>query len=294
MNWHNLCLDFKLQILFYTPSSIKGYISKMEYFIWNADPNIFEFGTLQVGWYGILFSGSFILSLLLIQWIYRREYRDPDISYVLLLYALAGVIIGARLMHCFAYEPNLYLSHPLEIFKVWNGGLASHGGMLGALLALWIFARRNHESYLWLISRMTIPGTLIAAFVRFGNFFNSEIVGKTSDYPWAIIFERYDMLPRHPVQLYEAFSYLILFILLLWLYKKVSFSFATDILFGVFLTFMFIMRFLLEYTKTRQADYAFDIPFTVGQLLSMPLILLGIIWIIYVLIRRKEYKTKNA
>ncbi len=264
----------------------------MEHFIWNMSPYIFKYGSLLLRWYAVLFVGSLFLGFLLTRWIYKREGRDQAIPDSLLFYVMAGTIVGARLMHCFAYQPDFYFSHPIEIIKFWKGGLASHGGMLGILLALWIFAKRNHESYLWLISRMTIPGALTAAFVRFGNFFNSEIVGKNSDYPWAIIFERYDMLPRHPVQLYEAFSYLILFILLLWLYKKVSLIFSTYLLPGVFLTFMFTMRFFLEYTKIRQADYALDIPFTVGQLLSMPFILLGIIWIIYVLSRKKNTKPK--
>jgi len=255
----------------------------MEHFIWNIDPNIFTFGPLQLRWYGVLFVGSFFLGLLLMQWIYKRENRDPAEVDSLLFYVMAGAVVGARLMHCLAYEPDFYLSHPLEIFKVWNGGLASHGGLLGVLLALWIFARRHNESYFWLISRMTIPGALSAFFVRSGNFFNSEIVGKPADLPWAIIFQRYDMIPRHPVQLYEAFAYLMLFALLLWLYKRLSFSFSTRLLPGLFLVYLFTARFLLEYTKTRQADYTLDIPFSTGQLLSLPLILIGAAWVLWAL-----------
>jgi prolipoprotein diacylglyceryl transferase len=253
----------------------------MQHFIWNVNPNILELGPLQLRWYGLLFVGSFFLGLMLLQWIYKRESRDPVVLDNLLLYIMAGAVIGSRLMHCFAYEPEFYLSHPLEILKVWKGGLASHGGLLGVLIALYVFAKKYKENYLWLLSRVAMPGALTAAFVRFGNLFNSEILGLPTDKPWAIIFERIDMIPRHPVQLYEAFSYLTLLLILVIVYRKVIPAFATKILPGIFLTFMFIMRFLLEYTKTRQADYTTSLPFTTGQMLSIPFILIGIIWIIW-------------
>lgn len=260
----------------------------MEHFIWDVDPNIFTFGPLQLRWYGLLFVGSFFLGLMLLQWVYKRENRDPAILDTLLVYIMLGAVVGARLMHCFAYEPNFYLSHPLEIFKVWKGGLASHGGLLGVLTALYIFSKKYNESFLWLISRVTIPGALTAAFVRFGNLFNSEILGLPTDKPWAIIFSRIDMIPRHPVQLYEAFAYLFLLIVLVTVYKKISPSFATKLLPGIFLSYMFIVRFLLEYTKTRQADYTTSLPFTTGQMLSIPFVFIGILWIIWAV------KTNNS
>jgi prolipoprotein diacylglyceryl transferase len=201
---------------------------------------------------------------------------------------MIGAVIGSRLMHCFAYEPEFYLSHPLEILKVWKGGLASHGGLLGVLVALYVFSRKYKESYMWLLSRVAIPGALTAAFVRFGNLFNSEILGLPTDKPWAIIFERVDMIPRHPVQLYEAFAYLFLVLILVTVYKKVDSSFATKILPGIFLTYMFIVRFLLEYTKTRQADYTTSLPFTTGQMLSVPFILVGIVWSTWAIKTRKK------
>jgi len=167
--------------------------------------------------------------------------------------------------------------------------LASHGGLLGVLLALYVFSKKYKESYAWLLSRVAIPGALTAAFVRFGNLFNSEILGLPADKPWAIIFERVDMIPRHPVQLYEAFAYLTLLLILIIVYRNVKPGFATKILPGIFLTFMFILRFLLEYTKTRQADYTTSLPFTTGQMLSTPFIIIGIVWIIWALIsNRKE------
>ena len=262
----------------------------MEHFVWNVNPNIFELGSIQLRWYGLLFVGSFFLGLMLLQWVYKREGRDPAVLDNLLIYIMVGAVIGARLMHCFAYEPEFYLSHPLEILKVWKGGLASHGGLLGVLIALYVFSKKYNESYMWLISRVAIPGALTAACVRFGNLFNSEILGLPTEKPWAIIFPRVDMIPRHPVQLYEAFAYLFLLFILVTVYKKIAPSFATKILPGIFLTYMFIVRFLLEYTKTRQADYTTSLPFTTGQMLSVPFILIGIIWIIWA-IKNKEKAT---
>ena len=146
-------------------------------------------------------------------------------------------------------------------------------GLAGVLIALYVFAKRYNESYTWLLSRVAIPGTLTAAFVRFGNLFNSEILGTPSELPWAIIFQRVDMIPRHPVQLYEAFAYLIILALLVTIYRKVSPAFATKILPGVFLVTLFTARFFIEYAKIRQAAYSTDLPFSTGQMLSVPFIL---------------------
>ncbi len=253
----------------------------MEHFIWNVNPNILELGPLQLRWYGLLFVGSFFLGLMILTKIYKREGKDPAVLDSMLIYVMVGAVLGSRLVHCFFYEPEFYLSHPLEILKVWKGGLASHGGLAGVLIALYLFAKRYHTSYMWLLSRVSIPGALTAAFVRFGNLFNSEILGLPSDKPWAIIFARVDMIPRHPVQLYEAFSYLIIFLLLIAIYRKVMPAFATKILPAVFLITVFTARFFLEYTKTRQAAYTTELPFTTGQMLSIPYIILGILWMIW-------------
>jgi prolipoprotein diacylglyceryl transferase len=255
----------------------------MQHFIWNVDPVLLHLGPLQLRWYGLLFVGSFFLGLALLKWIYRRENVPDDSLDNFLLLAILGAVVGARLMHCLAYEPDYYLSHPMEILKVWKGGLASHGGMLGMLVVAWIYARQHRLSYTWLLSRLTLPGMIVAAAVRFGNFFNSEILGLPTDVPWAVIFARVDMTPRHPVQLYEAFSYLVIFAILLGIYLRSRPDFATRILPGVFAVLLFGTRFVLEYFKTRQADYTTSLPFTTGQLLSIPVILVGLIWIVWAL-----------
>ena len=260
----------------------------MEHFIWNVNPNIFELGSIQLRWYGLLFVGSFFLGLTIFNWIYKREGRDPEVLDNLLIYIMVGAVVGSRLVHCFFYEPSYYLNNPLEIFAVWKGGLASHGGLSGVLIAIYLFSKRYNESYTWLLARVSIPGALTAAFVRFGNLFNSEILGKPSEVSWAIIFERIDMVPRHPVQLYEAFAYLSISLFLLLIYRKVSPSFATKILPGTFLVTLFTARFFIEYTKTRQAAYVTDIPLSTGQMLSIPFIIVGVVWIIW------AFKTKEA
>jgi len=256
--------------------------------IWDIDPTILHLGPLQLRWYGVLFVGSFFIGLMVLNWIFKREGKDTKVLDNFLIYVMIGAVVGARLMHCFAYEPQYFLAHPLEILKVYKGGLASHGGMLGVILAIYLFAKKYKLSFMWLLSRVTIPGAITAAFVRFGNFFNSEILGLPSDKPWAIVFARVDMIPRHPVQLYEAFSYLLLVAILLYIYKKVSPIFATKILPAIFLTYMFSVRFLLEYTKTRQADYHWNLPLTTGQALSLPFIIIGIIWMIIALKSNKR------
>jgi len=254
----------------------------MEYFVWNMNPTILHLGPLQLRWYGLFFVGSFFLGLYILQWIFKREGKDVSVLDNLLIYILVGTVIGARLMHCFAYQPEYYLAHPLEIFQVWKGGLASHGGLLGVLIALYLFTKRYHIPYLWLMSRLAIPGALAATFIRIGNFFNSEILGIPTDKPWAIIFERIDSLPRHPSQLYEALAYFILFFILLGLYRILNPKTSTKLLSGIFFTYVFTARFFLEYFKEHQADYTISM-FSTGQLLSIPFIILGVVWILWAL-----------
>jgi len=250
------------------------------HFIWDGDPVIFKIGFLELRWYSIFFVGSFILGYFIIKKIFEREGKDPKSLDDLLIWALIGAIVGARIVHCLFYEPNYYLKHPLEILYVWKGGLASHGGMLGVLVVFYIYAKRHNLSYMWLLSRMTIPGSLVAASVRFGNFFNSEILGKKSE-SFGVIFKKVDNTPRHPVQLYEAFSYLLIALILWIVYKRATYEFSTKLLPGLFALLLFGVRFILEIFKTKQATYSLSIPLSVGQLLSLPLIILGIIWIIW-------------
>lgn len=253
----------------------------MHYFVWNIDPIALKMGAISIHWYGIFFASGLIGGLYLFRYILRLEHKDPDMAEALLGYLTIGIIIGARLAHCLIYEPDYYLSHPLEILFVWKGGLASHGGLVGAIIATAIFSKRYNISLSWLLSRLSVVGGVFATAVRIGNFFNSEILGRVSDTPWSVIFLRYDNLPRHPVQLYEALSYLAITIIMWILYKRYAQTKRPCFLTGVFFTLIFTSRFLLEYLKLPQADYSLSIGLSVGQILSIPFILLGIAMTIY-------------
>lgn len=244
-------------------------------FTWNVDPVLFSLGPVSIHWYGLLFATAFIVGLQIMQWIYRREQRSESELDRLFLYILAGTIIGARLGHVLFYDPAYYLANPLEIVQIWKGGLASHGGTLGIIIAVFLYARKQgHPSGLWILDRFCMTAALGGAMIRIGNFFNSEIVGLPFKY--GIIFERFDSLPRHPVQLYEAFTYLAIFTIMLIIYRRITTPLKDGRLFGLFLVMLFSARFVLEFVKIRQAQYAQTMDFSVGQWLSIPLVILGI------------------
>ncbi|MDH4943453.1 prolipoprotein diacylglyceryl transferase [Sulfurimonas sp. C5] len=252
----------------------------MDYFVWNADPVAFSFGSMRVFWYGILFATAIISGLEIMKWIYKKESKDLQELDTIFLYVVLGVVVGARLAHCLFYEPSYYLAHPIEILYVWKGGLASHGGGLGALIGIYLYKRKHTLNLLWFLDRIAIATAMFAFFVRLGNFMNSEILGKVTDVSWAIIFTRVDELPRHPAQLYEAFSYLIITLVLFIVYTKYRERLQDGFLFGLFLTLVFIVRFLVEFVKERQAEYAVDMMFSTGQILSIPFIILGLYLIV--------------
>jgi len=254
----------------------------MEYFIWNASPIAFSFGPITVFWYGILFATSILLALEFMKWAFRLEGKSETSIEPLFLYTVVGIVVGARLGHCLFYDPSFYLSNPLKIFAVWEGGLASHGGGLGAIIALYFGAKKYKMNFLWLIDRLIVPTALFGFIVRMGNFMNSEIVGVPTDVSWAIIFSKVDNLPRHPAQLYEAFSYLAIFILLFSIYKFSKAKVQPGLLFGIFLTLVFSARFLVEFVKVKQADYDTSFLFmSTGQALSIPFLLTGLGFIIW-------------
>jgi len=253
----------------------------MEYFTWNADPVLLKLGPIQLYWYGILFVGSFFVGTWILQKIYNREGKDPAILETLFVYIMVGAALGARLAHCFFYDPTYYLANPLKVFAIWEGGLASHGGVVGVLLATWIFSKKHKESFMWLLSRLAIPAAFSGAAIRMGNFMNSEIVGQPTDIPWAVVFQRLDNIPRHPSQLYEALAYLSIFVFLLLVYRSVKPAFATKVLPALWFITIFTARFFLEYVKTKQAAYSSDLAFSTGQMLSLPFVILGVVWLIW-------------
>ncbi len=259
----------------------------LAYLHWNADPTMFQVGPVTVRWYGLLFAGGFLASFVLVRWMFRREGRNPDDVETLLVWTLIGTVVGARLVHCLAYEPEQYLADPLSILRVWEGGLASHGGMLGIVTALFVHSRRRaDQSFLWLLDRVSVAAALAGAFVRCGNFINSEIIGTPTDVAWAVVFERRDSLPRHPAQLYEAAAYFAVFGILFAIYRRLGGRTPPGLLVGLFLVLGFGARTLIEFVKRRQADYGADLPFSVGQALSVLPIAVGV-WLLVRALRRR-------
>jgi prolipoprotein diacylglyceryl transferase len=246
---------------------------------WDVSPEIFRLGPLPIRWYSLGWLMAFGLGFHLVRWMYRREGKPEGDLESVLLYMILGAIIGARLGHCLFYRPEYYLAHPLEIIAFWRGfrGLASHGGTLGILISLYIYCRRHPDQpYLWLLDRIAAPTALGGFFIRMGNLMNSEILGLPSDVPWAMVFVRVDPVPRHPAQLYEALSYLAIFSLLLGLYRRKGAALPRGVLTGIFFATVFGARFLIEFVKERHAPFEAGLPLSMGQILSIPIVLLGL------------------
>lgn len=242
---------------------------------WNADPVAVTIGPLSIHWYGLLFATAFVAGLRIMGRMYEREGRSTEELDSLLGYVVLGAIAGARLGHCLLYDPAYYLASPLEILKIWEGGLASHGGVVGILFVVGVYARRKGVPLWWLLDRIAVPAALGGAFIRIGNFMNSEIVGMPTIVSWAVIFERLDPLPRHPVQLYEAAAYLVIFTVLFLAYQREGLRRRQGLLAGIFLVLVFAARFVLEFYKMPQAAYEYGQFLTVGQWLSVPCVLAG-------------------
>lgn len=250
----------------------------MEHFTWNFQPEIFSLGSFAPRWYGLMFALGFMVGYSIMQKIFREEGRDEEDLSSLLFHVMLGTIVGARLGHCLFYEPEYYLRHPLEILFVWKGGLASHGGTLGVMFAVWLYRRKHLEQgYVWLADRLSMGIAFTAACIRVGNFFNSEILGKPSDVPWAIIFKSAgETVPRHPAMLYESLSYLLLFGLLYALYQKTKAKTKGQMI-GLMFFWIFSSRFVIEFYKENQVSFENDLPLNMGQMLSIPFILLGLL-----------------
>ena len=249
---------------------------------WAFDPILFSAGPLTIRWYGLLFVGAFLIGQWMLGRIFAAEGVPRENAERLMIHALLGAVVGARLVHCLFYEPDYYLSHPLAILRIWEGGLASHGGALGMLLALWFAARTAQPRlpFLWLIDRVSMPAALGAVFVRVANFLNSEIVGIPTSGRWGVVFESIDALPRHPAQLYEAIAYALIFAVLLAIYRRSGKRTPEGLLFGVLMALVFSARILVEFFKTPQAAYEAGQLFTVGQYLSLPFVMLGVVMMV--------------
>lgn len=249
---------------------------------WNINPDITFFG-FQVHLYGLFFA----LGLLFGGLVVMQKMQKINAAQSYFVYAFIGIFAGARLFHCLFYEPNYYFSHPLEMLlpcSFHNGelqfvgyqGLASHGGTLGLMVALWLYARKHKINYLQICDIFTFSVPLAGGFIRLGNLMNSEIVGAPTSAAWAFVFPRVDLIPRHPVQLYEAVWYFLLAAFMLILFKKIGFKYRYGFYMGIGLVGVAVFRFFIEFIKAPQVDFETAMLLNVGQLLSIPFILAGI------------------
>ena len=257
------------------PLALIGHI------VWSMDPELVRFGPVAIRYYSLGFLLAFGLGFHIVRWMFRTERKPEEDLSTLLNYTVVGTIVGARLGHCLFYDPAFYLSHPLEIVKVWHGGLASHGAVVGIVVAHYLYTRkRPGQPLLWLLDRIAVPTALAGFFIRLGNLCNSEIVGTPSDLPWAIVFTRIDAVPRHPAQLYESLVYGLFFVVLLRVYAGRKARTPSGLLLGLFMVLVFVFRFFIEFVKMRQAAYGHDLALSVGQWLSIPVVLLGVVLLI--------------
>ncbi len=254
---------------------------------WDVDPEIVNlFGMISIRYYSLLFVSGLMLSYRIVQRMYKREGLPSEHLWHLATYIFIGTVAGARLGHCLFYEPGYYLSHPLEMllpvqwidgslrFTGYHG-LASHGGAIGVLLAIMAYARKYKETIWAVLDKIGVVAPLAGAFIRLGNLMNSEIIGHPTTVPWAFVFRRVDVLPRHPAQLYEAIAYLIIFVIVYGLYRRKNTK-ADGFLFGLMLVLLFMARFLIEFLKEHQVSFEEGLPFDMGQMLSLPFIFCGI------------------
>lgn len=245
--------------------------------VWNADPIIVTMGPLTIRWYGLLFIVGFLTGYEIMKRIFRRDGYPVTILDSGLVHLMLGTIIGARLGHCFFYEPEYFLSHPLEIFAVWKGGLASHGGFIGVFIASWIFARKNGIPLIYLLDKVGIISLLAGGFIRLGNFMNSEIIGRPTDVPWAVVFQRVDSVPRHPTQLYESLAYFAISLSAWAMDNRSKGKLPPGFLFGYILTFGFLARFIIEFFKENQEAFEQSMALNMGQLLSLLPVAIGLV-----------------
>ncbi len=246
-------------------------------FIWNIDPVLLSLGPIPIRWYGLLFGAGFWIGIKIMTWVYKRENKPLQDLDSLFIYMFFGTLLGARLGHCFFYSPQFFLENPIEILRIWKGGLASHGSAIGMLLALFLYSKHHpDQAYLWLLSRIGLTIPIGGALVRLGNFFNSEILGTPTQVPWAVVFAQVDFIPRHPAMLYESFAYFLTWLLLIMIYKKGGAKTSPSLLLGTLFTCIFSARFIIEYFKITQAQFEQTLPLHMGQILSIPFVILGI------------------
>ena len=278
----------------------------LSYIIWNPDLEAFRLGPFAIRWYGLMWLIGFVLGYFIVKRLYKEQKIKDELFDPLFIYCFFGILIGARLGHCIFYQPQDFLTSwqgiiemllPIRLgndgswlgetfgfFLIGYAGLASHGGTLGLMIALWLYVKKTKLSIWTVLDNIAIATGSMACCIRLGNLMNSEIIGKITDVPWAFIFERVDKVPRHPGQLYEAIAYAILFCIMWVLHRKMPQKIGTGWYFGFCLTYIFTFRFFIEYTKEIQEAFEASLPLDMGQILSIPFIILGV----YCMIKAKK------
>ena len=260
-------------------------MSFFAYIEWNPDITLIDLGFFELRWYSLLFATGFILSYIILSRYFKKEGVSIEKLDSLTVYIVLATIIGARLGHVIFYDWEYYSDHLLEIFLPFRfepsfqfvgfQGLASHGGAMAILVAIYLYRRKHHLTELWTLDKLGLVTPLAGMFIRLGNLMNSEIIGKQAEVPWAFIFKQVDNVPRHPGQLYEALSYLLIFGIMNLVYHKTNKQ--NGFVFGLFLVLLFSARFIVEFFKVHQSDFEIGMALNMGQILSIPFIIFGLV-----------------
>ena len=278
-------------------------IKTLLYIVWNPSLEAFSIGPLTFRWYSLCWLIGLAVAYLVVKRLYKEQKIKDELFVPLFIYCFLGILIGARLGHCIFYQPDYFLTSfkgfvemllPIHIMQdgSWKmtgyAGLASHGGTAGLMLALWLYCKRTKLSLWTVLDNIAIATGTTACFIRLGNLMNSEIIGKATDVPWAFVFEKVDRLPRHPGQLYEAIAYALLFVILWVLHKRIPEKIGTGWYFGFCLAYIFTFRFFIEYTKEIQEAFEASLPIDMGQILSIPFIIVGV----YCMLRARKIESR--
>ena len=264
----------------------------LDFITWTADPAIFSIFSREIRWYGLFFAIGFLIGYQIEDKIFKHDKATEGWVDKIFIYTIIATVIGARLGHCLFYGWDYYSQHPIEILKIWEGGLASHGGAIGIIIAILIYSKKvTHKNPLWAFDRLVIPTALVGALIRMGNLMNHEIYGHPTHLPWGFRFienitawrqgmEPIFSAPSHPTQIYEALCYFIIFLLLMYMYWKKNAGQRQGLIFGVFLVGVFFSRFCIEFLKNNQEEFEENMILNMGQLLSIPFVIFGIYLII--------------
>ncbi len=280
------------------------------YITWDVDPELFTIFGREIRWYGLLWVIGLIVGVYIVQRIFDREKLPEKWFDSLFVYMMLGIIVGARLGHCLFYEPAYYLANPLKILAIWEGGLASHGGVMGIIIAVWLYSKRvTKKSMLWTFDRVIVPTGFVAAAIRIGNLMNHEIYGGVTDQPWGFRFienigawkagiaEPIFSQPSHPTQIYEALVYLLVFAITMYLFWKTDAKKKQGLLIGIAMIIIFASRFFIEYIKHVQVDSEEALRqstgLILGQWLSIPFVIWGV-WLVWNAFRNNTPKENKV